>query len=427
VSIPKREPGSSTDTNVSHGSSRPATPKRQDPGKDDDPVHSPYAPQWARTRRTPEPDSVSGGDTAPLALRGPEGLRDSFAERRHALDDDHSGRRLDGSFACTSAPKMPIAEKRGNQSPRTAFEQPAPPRPFVDPDAARPAYAGGQPRSATGHRDEITSDLERLEASLLWVQREEVATRLPRAAQLPPVPGLSSGDRFNDPYRSPRSLEPEHLVPTDAVMLRRRFPRWPLIVLIAATLSAPVVYYFFIGGWGPPTENGPEIASVGPIATAPAPTAPREWHQPVKGHGISSLARSDTSSQSTQTSRAAKPPDGGTVVVIQQDETGIQEAPGKKPVRTLDAEEIRLLMKQGEQFANVGDLATARILFQRAAEAGDATAATALAATYDPTVHVKLDVVGIRADLEKARFWYQKAVSLGSSDAKRRLDLLANR
>jgi TPR repeat protein len=72
-------------------------------------------------------------------------------------------------------------------------------------------------------------------------------------------------------------------------------------------------------------------------------------------------------------------------------------------------------------------LATARTLFQRAAEAGDATAATALAATYDPTVIAKLDVIGIRADLEKARFWYQKAASLGSSDAKRRLDLLANR
>ena len=67
------------------------------------------------------------------------------------------------------------------------------------------------------------------------------------------------------------------------------------------------------------------------------------------------------------------------------------------------------------------------MLFQRAAEAGDAAAATALSATYDPIVVAKLGVVGIHADVMKARFWYQKAVSLGSSDAKRRLDLLANR
>jgi hypothetical protein len=297
---------------------------------------------------------------------------------------------------------MPIAEKRNDDhSPGTALEPPTPPRPFVDPDS-------------------ITSDLERLEASLLWLQREEVAPRLPRAAQLPPVTGL-------DHDRSPRSLEPKRLVPPDAVMLRRRFPRWPLMVLIAATLSGSVVYYIFIGSWRPTTKNGPEMASVDPIATAPATTAAREWHQSAKGDGISSLARSDTSSQSTPTSRAAESPEAGTVGVIQQDQTGIQEAPEKKSVRALDADESKLLMKQGEQFANLGDLATARILFQRAAEAGDATAATALAATYDPTVLAKLNVVGIRADLEKARFWYQKAVSLGSSDAKRRLDLLANR
>ena len=52
-----------------------------------------------------------------------------------------------------------------------------------------------------------------------------------------------------------------------------------------------------------------------------------------------------------------------------------REPPSKSAVRTLDPEEIKLLVKQGEQFAEAGDLAGARILFQRAAEAGDATAA----------------------------------------------------
>jgi hypothetical protein len=295
---------------------------------------------------------------------------------------------------------MPIAEKRDDDhSPGTGFEPPTPPRPFVDPDS-------------------ITSDLERIEASLPRLQRE--APRIPRAVQLSPVPGL-------DHDRSPRSLEPKRLVPPDAVMLRRRFPRWPLMVLIAATLSGSVVYYIFIGSWRPTTKNGPEMASVDPIATAPATTVAREWHESAKGDGISSLARSDTYSQTTHTSRAAQSPEVGPVGVIEQDQTGIQEAPEKKSVRALDADEIKLLMEQGEQFANLGDLATARILFQRAAESGDATAATALAATYDPTVLAKLNVVGIRADLEKARFWYQKGVSLGSSDAKRRLDFLSNR
>ena len=98
----------------------------------------------------------------------------------------------------------------------------------------------------------------------------------------------------------------------------------------------------------------------------------------------------------------------------------------KPAVQVLDAETIMLLIKQGEQLAEAGDVAAARTLFQRAAEAGDAAAATSLGATYDPTVLARMRAVGIDSDMVKARFWYQKAMSLGSTEAKRRLELLAN-
>jgi TPR repeat protein len=93
----------------------------------------------------------------------------------------------------------------------------------------------------------------------------------------------------------------------------------------------------------------------------------------------------------------------------------------------LDPEVIKLLMKQGEQFIAAGDVVAARTIFQRAVEAGDANAAMALGATYDPTVLAKLGVVGMSADVEKARRWYQKAENLGSPDARGRLDVLAGR
>jgi TPR repeat protein len=99
----------------------------------------------------------------------------------------------------------------------------------------------------------------------------------------------------------------------------------------------------------------------------------------------------------------------------------------KPTLRALDADTITLLMKRGEQLVEAGDFAAARTLFQRAAEADDAAAAIALGATYDPTVLSGLRAIGIDADVGKARFWYQKAVTLGSSDGKRRLELLANR
>ena len=57
----------------------------------------------------------------------------------------------------------------------------------------------------------------------------------------------------------------------------------------------------------------------------------------------------------------------------------------------------------------------------------DANAAMALGAMYDPTVLAKLGVAGLGADVEKARTWYQKAESLGSTEATRRLAILANR
>ena len=101
-------------------------------------------------------------------------------------------------------------------------------------------------------------------------------------------------------------------------------------------------------------------------------------------------------------------------------------APGQ-PVHQLDPEDIKLLVKQGEQFVAAGDLVTARIVFQRAAEAGNAMAALAMGATYDPIVLAKLGVRGITADVKIARSWYEKARDFGSSEAPRRLEMLANR
>jgi len=102
-------------------------------------------------------------------------------------------------------------------------------------------------------------------------------------------------------------------------------------------------------------------------------------------------------------------------------------APAPAPTRTLDAGEIDVLVKQGQQFVAAGDFVTARLVFQRAAEAGNAAAALALGASYDPVVLSRLGVRGVDADVAKARAWYQKAKDFGAPDADRRLSTLANR
>ena len=74
-----------------------------------------------------------------------------------------------------------------------------------------------------------------------------------------------------------------------------------------------------------------------------------------------------------------------------------------------------MLVKRGHDFLQNGDLISARLILQRAVEAGSADAALALGATFDPLVIRRLGVIGIEPDIARARQWYQRAAELGSS------------
>ena len=84
--------------------------------------------------------------------------------------------------------------------------------------------------------------------------------------------------------------------------------------------------------------------------------------------------------------------------------------------KLLDAAEIAFMMKGGAEFIANGNIAAARMMFRRAAEAGDPAAAFALAETYDPLVLAKLGAKGgIAPDVALAQQWYAKANELGYS------------
>jgi TPR repeat protein len=91
----------------------------------------------------------------------------------------------------------------------------------------------------------------------------------------------------------------------------------------------------------------------------------------------------------------------------------------------LDTEEVTVLLKRGKDLIAHGDFAAARVTLKRAAEANNAEAALALAATYDPFVLQELKVYGFSGDTTMARAWYEKAKELGSAVAPRRLEMLA--
>jgi TPR repeat protein len=96
-------------------------------------------------------------------------------------------------------------------------------------------------------------------------------------------------------------------------------------------------------------------------------------------------------------------------------------------IHHLDPSEIASSLRRGNDLIASGDLAAARLVLRRAANAGDAHAAMTLAGTYDPAVLEKLGVHGFVPDAAMARVWYEKAKKFGSAVAPQRLELLANK
>ncbi len=95
-------------------------------------------------------------------------------------------------------------------------------------------------------------------------------------------------------------------------------------------------------------------------------------------------------------------------------------------IQPLDAEEVAVLLRRGKDFLASGDIASARLVLRRAANAGDPQAALSLGSSFDPFVLVELGVLGFAPEPARARAWYQRAKELGSAEAARRLERLSS-
>ena len=95
-------------------------------------------------------------------------------------------------------------------------------------------------------------------------------------------------------------------------------------------------------------------------------------------------------------------------------------------VEKIDPDTLAGMMSRAKSLMAIGDISSARLLLERAAEAQEADAAFMLGQTYDPAVLGSQDIRSISADPAKARNWYQKAAQLGSADAQQRLAQMQN-
>jgi hypothetical protein len=84
-------------------------------------------------------------------------------------------------------------------------------------------------------------------------------------------------------------------------------------------------------------------------------------------------------------------------------------------------------LAQGLRLLLAGSVNSARLMLQRAADAGDANAALILGDTYDEVRLSQLGAQGVLPDRDKANFWYGRADELGSPEAKDRLSEVNSR
>jgi hypothetical protein len=87
-----------------------------------------------------------------------------------------------------------------------------------------------------------------------------------------------------------------------------------------------------------------------------------------------------------------------------------------KETRRIAPDELAVLIRRGEEILKTGDLAAARLLLERAAEAGSARAAFLIGTSYDAASPGRRP-----ADAQTARSWFERAADLGSPEAQQRL------
>jgi hypothetical protein len=92
---------------------------------------------------------------------------------------------------------------------------------------------------------------------------------------------------------------------------------------------------------------------------------------------------------------------------------------------SLSADEVKALLERGDSLIAKGDVASARLFYERAAEGGEGQAALRLGESYDPAFLARVHLSGVRGDALAAARWYRRARELGAGEAETLLQTLA--
>jgi hypothetical protein len=94
------------------------------------------------------------------------------------------------------------------------------------------------------------------------------------------------------------------------------------------------------------------------------------------------------------------------------------ELPRSAPVaQSMSSQEVARLIDKGDRMMGLGDIAAARLFYERALKSDDVRAAIAMGKTYDPLVFDQLQVRGVAPDAQTALSWYSQGAETGNPEA----------
>ncbi|HEX3522214.1 MAG TPA: hypothetical protein VHT52_09020 [Stellaceae bacterium] len=88
----------------------------------------------------------------------------------------------------------------------------------------------------------------------------------------------------------------------------------------------------------------------------------------------------------------------------------------------LPAEQITVLLARCDEFVRMRDIASARLLYERAADAGNGRAALRMGESFDPAFLNRIGIYRMAGDRQLALSWYRRARDLGDAEAAQLLE-----
>ena len=142
-----------------------------------------------------------------------------------------------------------------------------------------------------------------------------------------------------------------------------------------------------------------------------------------EGSASVTIAASNSVIENPALPLAARTGSLSTIAMSEQSATQLMTAavpatapPAAAPVG-LTPQEVAALLARGDGLLANGDIASARLCYERAADGGNAQAALRLGESYDPAFLVQTQLNGVRGDKKAAARWYQRAIELGANEA----------